>query len=59
MLQSDVTIKGKYGYYYAGKDVNLFVNRIPFENEVTTMSWTDKEVLECWAYLFNGPTAVQ
>jgi hypothetical protein len=34
MLHSDVTIEDNFVYYYAGKDVNLFVNGIPFENEV-------------------------
>jgi maleate isomerase len=36
VLQSDVTIEDEFRYYYAGQDVSLFVNRIPFENEVTT-----------------------
>ena len=35
VLQSDVTIEDEFRYYYAGKDVSLFTNRIPFENEVT------------------------
>ena len=35
VLQSDVTIEDEFRYYYAGQEVSLFVNRIPFENEVT------------------------
>lgn len=41
VLQSDVTIEDEFRYYFsrqnfADQTVSLFVNRIPFENEVTT-----------------------
>ncbi len=34
VLQSDVTIEDEFRYYFADQSVSLFVNRIPFENEV-------------------------
>ena len=35
VLQSDVTIEDEFRYFFADLPVNLLVNRIPFENEVT------------------------
>jgi maleate isomerase len=35
VLQSDVTIEDEFRYFLEGLPVNLLVNRIPFENEVT------------------------
>ncbi|MEB8433546.1 hypothetical protein OO007_15000 [Cocleimonas sp. KMM 6892] len=35
VLQSDVTIEDEFRFYFANQNVSLFVNRIPFENEVT------------------------
>ncbi len=35
VLQSDVTIEDEFRYYFANQAMSLFVNRIPFENEVT------------------------
>jgi len=35
VLQSDVTIEDEFRYYFEGVSLNLLVNRIPFENNVT------------------------
>jgi maleate isomerase len=43
VLQSDVTIEDEFRYYFAGLQISLLLNRIPFENEVTVASLKQME----------------
>jgi len=43
VLQSDVTIEDEIHYYFADQPISLFVNRIPFENEVTPETLKEME----------------
>jgi len=43
VLQSDVTIEDEFRHYYDDQPISLFVNRIPFENEVTEETLKEME----------------
>lgn len=43
VLQSDVTIEDEMRYYFDDQPISLFVNRIPFENEVTAATLKEME----------------